>query len=217
MARKNQGARTDLYQELGKSSPTHTNQKLAEIAGVSDETVRRYKVIQRDADEETKEKVDSKEYTINKAFEKLKRPKDQLKSEPTTESKVGFKVCTLCQKEKPLDDFPHSGGIECKVCKNSRSGLGLTIAQARELGPVDEELDRFYEEMKNPSPPGSGNELNKRSIDPIIAELETVLKPFRNDITKFVFMPATQGTSETMDLIQIIINDLSKICSKIKE
>lgn len=70
MARKNQERGVNQYslsQELGKASPVHTNQKLAEIAGVSDETVRRYKVIQRDADEETKEKVDSKEYTINKA------------------------------------------------------------------------------------------------------------------------------------------------------
>lgn len=40
------------YQELGKQAePIHTNEKLAEIAGVSDETIRKYKVIQRDAGE----------------------------------------------------------------------------------------------------------------------------------------------------------------------
>lgn len=31
-----------LYQELGKANPVHTNKELGKIAGVSDETIRKY-------------------------------------------------------------------------------------------------------------------------------------------------------------------------------
>ena len=221
MARKNQLSNLkqgSVQQNSDKrDEPINTNQKLSEIAGVSHDTIARYKKVQKEGADEVKEKLDKGEITINAAYQTIKPPVAQLKSDPTTPSKVGFKVCTLCRKEKPNDEFPPSGGIECKTCMASRKGLGLTIAQARELGVVDEELDRFYEEMKNPSPPDSGNELNKRSIDPIITELEALLKPFRNDITKFAFMPQSRGTEETKNLIQIIINDLSKIFAKIEE
>ena len=221
-AKRNQGKRTDLYQNSDRSSQTiHTNTKLAEIAGVSSDTIARYRKVQKEGDDEVKEKLDKGEITINAAYQSVKKPVKQpvaqLRSEPTTASKVGFKVCTLCRKEKPEDEFPMSGGIECKACMSSRTRLGLTVAQARELGAVDEELDRFYEEMKNPSPPDRGNELNKRSIDPIVTELETLLKPFRSDITKFSFMPQSRGTKETKNLIQNIINNLSKIYAKIEE
>lgn len=138
-------------QHVASINPIHTNQKLAEIAGVSKETIRKYKVIQRDADEAIKEAVDKGDKSIRGGFDEIKAKRAQLKSEPTTTSKVGFKVCTLCRKEKPIDAFPPSGGVECKDCMKSRKSLGLTIAQARELGAVDEELDRFYEEMKNPT------------------------------------------------------------------
>lgn len=210
-----------VYQNSDKQNPIHTNKKLSEIAGVSHDTIARYRKVQKEGDDEVKEKLDKGEITINAAYQSVKKPVKppvaQLRSEPTTASKVGLKVCTLCRKEKPEDEFPMSGGIECKACMSSRKRLGLTVAQARELGAVDEELDRFYEEMKNPSPPDRGNELNKRSIDPIITELETLLKSFRTDITKFAFMPQSRGTKETKNLIQIIINDLSKIYAKIEE
>lgn len=100
MARKNLITRTkEGYQELGKAEPIHTSEKLAEIAGVSDETIRKYKVIQRDADEDIKEAVNKGEKSITKGFQETKRA--QLKSEPTSESKVRFKTCNTCGETKP--------------------------------------------------------------------------------------------------------------------
>lgn len=49
-----------------------TTQKVAQIAGVSDKTVERYKKIQQSAPEEVKAKVDSGEISINAAYKKIK-------------------------------------------------------------------------------------------------------------------------------------------------
>ena len=50
-----------------------TNYQLAQIAGVSDKTVQRYKKIQQDAPDEVKAQVDSGEISINSAFNKVKQ------------------------------------------------------------------------------------------------------------------------------------------------
>lgn len=82
-ARANQGKRTDIYQNSDKGSPIHTYKKLAEIAGVSHNTVHQYRKIQKDGSDEVKEKLDKGEITINKAYQTVKPKPAQLKSEPT--------------------------------------------------------------------------------------------------------------------------------------
>lgn len=61
----------------------NTNQKLADIAGTSHDTVGRWKKIQREGSDEVKEKLDKGEITINQAYLTVKAPPAQLKSEPT--------------------------------------------------------------------------------------------------------------------------------------
>lgn len=58
-----------------------TNFKLAEIAGVSDKTVQRYKKIQQSAPEEVKAKVDSGEISINEGYKQIKRAEKETKQE----------------------------------------------------------------------------------------------------------------------------------------
>lgn len=48
-AKENQGARTDILQNFVKSSTIHTGESVAEIAGVSRETVRKVEKIQQQA------------------------------------------------------------------------------------------------------------------------------------------------------------------------
>ena len=95
-AKERQGERTDLTlaTNVAKVEPTatpkeqnktkrknKTTNKLAQIAGVSDKTVERYKKIQQDASDEVKAQVDSGEISINQAYKKVKRAQKETKQE----------------------------------------------------------------------------------------------------------------------------------------
>ena len=160
--------------------------------------------------------MDSKEYTINRAFEKLKQPKAQLKSEPSTESKIGFKVCNTCGKEKAFSEFYNGGGNKCRKCRRDLAAAGMTAAEFRSLqSEKDKELDEFYEKMKSPS--AVTDEPKTLDTDPIIAELLTVLKPLRDELTRFKFMPEKEVDQEAMGVVDSIITNINIIKSKMKE
>lgn len=61
-AKERQGARTDLP-DFGK-----TREKIAHIAGVSEDTIRKSKILRDEADEETKDKLRRGEISLNAAF-----------------------------------------------------------------------------------------------------------------------------------------------------
>lgn len=46
-AKEQQGKRTDISQTFGKSS-IHTNKELGKIAGISDETIRKVEIIEKE-------------------------------------------------------------------------------------------------------------------------------------------------------------------------
>jgi hypothetical protein len=80
-AKVNQGQRTDIYQNSGKS--VTTDKELAKIADVSHDTVAKVKAIAKKAPEETKEKLRRGETSINREYQKIKgKKKEKAKPEP---------------------------------------------------------------------------------------------------------------------------------------
>lgn len=198
------------------SDQGRTNQKLSKIAGVSHDTIAKYKKVQKEGDEETRKKLDQGDISVNKAYQSVKKPRAQLKSEPTTESKIGFKTCNTCGKEKAFSEFYNGGGNKCRKCRRDLAAAGMTAAEFRSLqSEKDKELDEFYEKMKSPS--AVTDEPKTLDTDPIIAELLTVLKPLRDELTRFKFMPEKEVDQETMGVVDSIITNINIIKSKMKE
>jgi hypothetical protein len=86
MAKANQVARkgnqpgTSCQKSDKLSTPIDTKKELAKMAGVSHDTIAKVKAVHEKADEETKAKMLSKEISINKAYQTVKKPK--AKAEP---------------------------------------------------------------------------------------------------------------------------------------
>lgn len=225
MAKRNQEGfkgnqyKTGVSQQVGKDqTPIHTNEELGKIAGVSHETIRRYKKIQEDAEPEIKEKVDKGEMSIREGFSTTKRT-----SSPTVKVAIdtdveGEKICSVCGKVKPLSDYYTSRFSECKACNSVRKRAGMSVSEAKELNKIvsDEVLEGFYQEMKSPPPKPVGSELS-RNNNPIITELDETLKQFNAKLNKFTFMSVKSAPPETLENINSIIKDLEKIKSNLKE
>lgn len=73
-AKVNQGTRTDIPTMLSKSiEPVDTRKEISSIAGVSEGTLSKVKIIEQKADLETKEKLSSGEVSINQAYKDIKQ------------------------------------------------------------------------------------------------------------------------------------------------
>jgi len=199
----------DPRQELAQG---RTNEELGKIAGVSKETIRQYEVIQKEATDEVKEAVDNGEMSINKGFKETK-PKAEV-----VEEVEETRVCTMCGKRKNASDF--SGTRDrCNVCRAMIKRSGLSTAEAKELlGEPDIELREFYEKMKNPTSATTDiGESNKNIDNPIIAELDKLLKNIQADLNRYTLITNQETNNGTKKLIDSIIEDLTTINSKIKE
>jgi len=76
-----------VNQELGE--PINTNKELGKIAGVSDETIRKYEVIQEKGTDEVKKAVDTAEMSIHKGFESTRDKKKKIQQiEKTNQTKL---------------------------------------------------------------------------------------------------------------------------------
>jgi len=201
-------------QELGKVKEVHTNKELGKIAGVSDETIRKYEVIQREGTDEIKKEVDSGEKSIHKGYEVTKPKLEVVEVEEET------KKCSICGRDKPLSEYYSERQADCKKCNVERKRAGITANEARELNEFvsDEVFERYYQEMKNPPPKTVGSESSSNNnLNPIIAELGVLLKNISAGINKYTFMGEQETNNGTKNLIESIIEDLTKINSKIKE
>lgn len=112
-AKKRQGLRTDLLQNSAKGSESvHTDEKLAEMAGVSRDTIRKVRVIEREANNgnETavaaRNAVKSGEKSIHKAFTEI-RPK----------------ICTVCGKPIINGDCYSHDQNKHKACASTETEL----------------------------------------------------------------------------------------------
>jgi len=81
-AKENQGTRNDIQQKSAESlKPTETRQEIAKLAGVSHDTVNKYKKLKVEAPPELMEKVKKGEVKINTAYQQIQK---------------GTKVCSTC-------------------------------------------------------------------------------------------------------------------------
>ena len=95
-AKLRKGQRTDLGQNSAPGSQMgKTSHKLAEMAGVSHDTIKKVKKLNEAADEETKGKLRRGEVTVHKAYTEL------MQKEHGNEKRI----CDRCKQEKPVAAF----------------------------------------------------------------------------------------------------------------
>ena len=152
-------------------NPINTREELADEAGVSSNTIYRSKKINEHADDETKEKVKSGEWSVNRGFQvtriKLEGREDLLrkanegdmtwgeaykeaiagnkKDDKTENIKEEIKVCLTCGVEKNINEF-YNNNNSCKKCLVDKRSFGVTVS-AEEEERIKKSLE---EESKEP-------------------------------------------------------------------
>ena len=115
-AKERQGRRSDIH-DIPKNSAEssedgESRNKLAKIAGVSHDTMKKVKKLTESADEEAKRKLRRNEVSINKAYT------DLMHREHAEETRI----CTRCNQEKPVAEFRvpskhHDFSPVCRICE----------------------------------------------------------------------------------------------------
>jgi len=203
------GSNPQPFPKSKKAEKVNTHKELAEIAGVSKDTIWKAKVIKKEGSEEVQAQARKGEISINKAFNLTRKPETaKTNEEPET------RTCIMCSKEKPISEF-YGRDNECKKCKNSRNVLKISRKEARELNEMypDELLNEIYEDMKNPTPKALEVGNKKHICNSIVTEYEELLNSFNRNIKKFAYMPQVKEsetskllTDETIDILKKIIN-----------
>ena len=101
-----------------------TRKQIAEIAGVSHDTIKKVKKLNEAADEETKSKLRRGEVTVHKAYTEL------MQKEHENETRV----CDRCKQEKPVASFSipsnrHGFSSLCKDCEKEISAAAKAAAE----------------------------------------------------------------------------------------
>jgi ParB-like chromosome segregation protein Spo0J len=146
-AKRQQGMRTDLAQNSAKGfEPIKTREEVAKRAAVSHDTIRKAKVIMREADEATKNALRRGERTIHRAFTELREPKAGPKRQEATDASSGLTASGPYGGPQRLpgaiwDDLiaemrPYNHGVEelartgsLDLAKSFLSGLQQLIAE----------------------------------------------------------------------------------------
>lgn len=125
-AKAQQGARTDLLQNSAKSEPIDTRAEIADIAGVSHDTIHKVETILNSGDERLQEEVESGDLSINRAYYTIKqneKPKPKPKSQAAKEriEEVKAKDVPTIQdiqqmkEDKALADFYDANDLSQKI------------------------------------------------------------------------------------------------------
>ena len=111
-----------------------TRKKLADIAGVSHDTIKKVKKLATSADDETKQRLRRGDVSINKAYSTL------MQKEHDGETKT----CERCRQEKPVADFNipsnrHGFSSLCRQCEAEINRVAKAAAEvaAQTTGPVE--------------------------------------------------------------------------------
>ena len=127
-ARVKQGARSDLsnirQNSVGSSTDGYSDHKMAKMAGVSHDTVRKVRAINKGADDATKQQLRRGEKSIHKAYTELM----------SREHEGETRVCERCHQEKPLSEFTlpsNRAGFSplCKDCEREVDEVAKTAAK----------------------------------------------------------------------------------------
>lgn len=114
-ARKNQGTRNDLnpnfrQNSVESSTAAFSDRKMAKMAGVSHDTIRKVRTIKNEGDEETKRRLRTGELSIHRAYN------DIVDKEHEGETRT----CECCGLEKPFSEFsiPSKSTTYRPICKD---------------------------------------------------------------------------------------------------
>ena len=102
-ARRQQGVRTDLPQNSAESFHTiETREEVAKHAGVLHDTIRKAKVIMREADEPTKDALRRGERTIHRVYTELQQPRVEPNEQKVAEVASGVRAPVTPRGPKKL-------------------------------------------------------------------------------------------------------------------
>jgi hypothetical protein len=123
-----------------------TRKKIADIAGVSHDTIEKIKKLATSADAETKQRLRRGDVSINRAYT------DLMYKEHDGETKV----CEHCQQEKPVKDFSihpnrHRFSELCTLCEAEVKRAAKAAAKAAAQAPASAET-----QPTNPATPIPG-------------------------------------------------------------
>lgn len=138
-AKAKQGTRNDLDPNFGQnsaqSSDGRSSHKIAEIAGVSHDTIKRVKKIKANADEDTKRRLRSGELSIHRAYNDIMdkehedKPRTSNPSEGAdrpTEEQAPFPIQDDSRAASPLSSIPTSvSGVAVKDGKLAHVKTGI--------------------------------------------------------------------------------------------
>lgn len=150
-AKERQGTRTDKGNIVQKSA--RSRDELAQIAGVSHDTIHKVEVIQEKAPEEIKQKVKSGELSINQAHKqiinKLVKPKDPVKEakerhEQFQEAKQNSVIDFQQAKQDESDKELLSIDLYQEICKAVRGFDKLALLRDEEqIGELFDSMEKY--------------------------------------------------------------------------
>jgi len=167
-AKRNQGKRTDLLQNVAKGAPIHTREELAEIAGISHESIRRIQAVEQSGNKEVIKQMLSGEKSISRAYKEVMPNKT--------------KVCSYCHKEKPLSEFSGNHS-ECRECHAFIHKNGREVAKlASTLQHAD--LEAILSDMSTKRETAAPADIDTQ----IVTDFVSVLNEFCSRINRFTYM-----------------------------
>ena len=130
IANEHQKAGVDLG--LNSAQGGRVSEKLAKIAGVGHDTMKKVQRIDAEADDETKRKLRAGTKSINRAYTELRNKEHEGET----------RICAHCGQEKPYSDFniPSNStaySTVCKECEAKAAQEGKSRQRAELPGPVD--------------------------------------------------------------------------------
>ena len=125
LAKERQGTRTDLnipqhVAECSNRSENETRNKVAKLADVSHETVRRKKYIEDNGSPELIEAVESGEKTIGGAYNEIKKREREEQERVNAEREAELHECELCGRKAEYEYFESAPPGQCYRCFDCR-------------------------------------------------------------------------------------------------
>ena len=147
-AKQNQGTRNDLdpnfrLNSVGSSTEGYSDHKMAEMAGVGHDTIRKVRTIKNKADDETKQQLRAGKKSIHKAYTEIVNKEHEGET----------RLCESCHQEKPYSEFDipsrgHAYRSICKECEEKARLAAKGVAGACSNGETN-----HHESQKGPNSP----------------------------------------------------------------
>lgn len=145
-------------------TPINTRKEVANLAGVSESTIKEVKKVKESGNKEVIDKMLSGQISVHKAY-------SETYHAPT-------RHCKTCGLERLSSEF-NGRESECKSCSYER-GKKLRLFEKVDAESILESMTK-----KEPSEDGKGKNLDNS----IISEFASVVDAFLSDINKYLYMP----------------------------